>query len=319
MLATGLLMSVVAGRAQEAGDWLVRMDHALSSLSYRGVLVSVGPGRFESYKVVHRVDDGVIRERLIALDGPEREVLRENDRVQCLISGQHTLVLSNPWPVRLLARVPLSRALTAGSVYRASVGGTGRVAGRDARLIEIQPQDRFRYGRRLWLDEDTGMLLRAVVFDPAGEVVEQLSFVAIEIGVAIADAELDSELTEPAAIARYTLPEMAEKTVLGPAPEGLRELLPPGFELASVGRGDRNNPFEHLLFSDGLSSFSIYIEPGTQSSLNEYLESRGAMHIYTGRLDDRVVTVLGEVPAQTVRMVGHRILRERYPAFRHLE
>lgn len=320
MVAFGLSLVAAATGAMEAEQWLVRMNHALASISYRGTLVSIGPQRIDTLRVLHRVDERGVRERIYALDGPRREVLRDGDRVRCLISGQASLIVDNPVPARMLARIPLAELLDSSSIYRVELGGVDRVAARDAQIIEIQPRDRYRYGRRLWLDADTGMLLRSLVFDPEGGVVEQLSFVEIELGAMITDAELETDLDNSSDFARYRVSQSDGSTALeGSRPEWVPDSLPRGFRLASVGRGSDANPFEHLLFSDGLSSFSIYIQPGDQAGPDEHVEARGATHIYIGRIEDRIVTVLGEVPAPTVQLVGHHFLRLRHPALRHLD
>ena len=60
-------------------------------------------------------------------------------------------------------------------------------------------------------------------------------------------------------------------------------------------------------------------EPGNDSVFAGHVEARGATHIYTGRVEDRIVTVVGEVPAPTVSRIGHHFLLLRHPALRHLE
>lgn len=306
----GLAAAGIAA-AESVEDWLLRMDHAVASLSYRGTLVSTSAGRIDTLRVLHRVDDNGVRERIYALDGPKREVLRDRDRVRCLIAGQDSLVVDNPFPTRLFPPIPLEEILGDDTPYAVSLAGRDRVAARPARIVEIRPRDRFRYGRRLWLDEDTAMLLRSVVFDARGKVVEKLSFVEIEVGASIRDDELDGELDNPSRVARYQIGDPAgDGVAASAAPAWLPEELPRGFRLASVGHGKTTGQrYEHLLFSDGLSSFSIYVEPAARASIAEQVESRGAMHIYTGSLDGRMVTVVGEVPAPTVRMVGRHLRR----------
>ena len=101
---------------------------------------------------------------------------------------------------------------------------------------------------------------------------------------------------------------------------GLPESLPKGFRLTSVGHGGSDDQrYEHLLFSDGLSSFSIYIEFERSAGISERIESRGAMHIYTGSIDGNLVTVVGEVPAPTVRLIGRHLRRLQVPILRHLD
>lgn len=306
-----LLIGAGSARADTVEQWLVRMDHAIASISYRGIVVSTGNNRIDTLRVLHRVEDGGVRERIYALDGPPREVLRNRDQVRCLISGQTSVVVENPFPTRLLPRIPIEEILGPESAYHVRLIGDGRVAARSARVIEIAPKDEYRYGRRLWLDRDTAMLLRSVVFDAGGQVVEKLSFVEIELGASISDDELDSDLDNPSSVARYQVTEPGKEEVASSkVPVWVPETLPSGFRLASVGRGGGSGErWEHLLFSDGLSSFSIYIEPTERASIAEQIESRGAMHIYTGTFDDRMVTVVGEVPEPTVRLVGRHLRR----------
>jgi len=326
-IVAGALWACCAGQiwADSVEQWLVRMDHAVASISYRGTLVSTGSDRIDTMRVLHRVDDDGIRERIYALDGPPREVLRDRDQVRCLVSGQASVIVDNPFPTRLLPRIPLNEILGTDSVYRVRLIGTGRVAARDARLIEIVPLDQYRYGRRLWLDNDTGMLLRSVVFAPDGGIVEKLSFVEIEIGASISDSELESDLENPSRITRYQIGNVRDSEFASSkTPLWQPESLPKGFQLTSVGHGGSGDRrYEHLLFSDGLSSFSIYIEfersAGISEQISEQIESRGAMHIYTGSIDGNLVTVVGEVPAPTVRLVGRHLRKMQVPILRHLD
>lgn len=322
-IAASVVWFCCAGQlwADSVEQWLVRMDHAVASISYRGTLVSTGNNRIDTMRVLHRVDDDGVRERIYALDGPKREVLRDRDQVRCLVSGQASVIVDNPFPTRLLPRIPLGEILGADSVYRVRLLGTGRVAARDTRIIEILPLDQYRYGRRLWLDRDTGMLLRSVVFAPDGGIVEKLSFVEIELGASITDSELESDLDNPSQVTRYQIGNNSDGAFASSkTPLWLPESLPDGFELTSVGHGGSGDQrYEHLFFSDGLSSFSIYVEFGRSVGIAEQIESRGAMHIYTGSIEGNLVTVVGEVPAPTVRLIGRHLRRLQAPILRLLQ
>ena len=308
----GLLLGL-AGQAwaEDIGQWLVRMDHAMASISYRGTLVSIGNGRMNTLRVLHRVDEEGVRQRIYALDGPPREILRDHDQIRCLISGQSSVVVNKPFPAQMFTGVSHNEILGPDSVYEVQLRGSDRVAARNARVIDIIPTDGYRYGRRLWLDRETAMLLRSMVFTPGGEVVEKLSFVEIELGASISDRELESDLDNPARVARYDVTEREASGVsASKTPRWLPENLPRGFRLASVGRNDgETGHYEHLLFSDGLANFSVYIEPIEGATIAEEMEARGAMHIYTGTVDDNRVTVVGEVPAPTVRLIGRHLRR----------
>lgn len=322
-IAACLLGSSALAGSGSVDEWLIRMDHAVASISYRGTLVISGSNRIDTMRILHRADDAGVRERIYALDGPRREILRDRDQVRWLVSGQDSVVVENPFPTRLFPRIPLDQILGPDSVYQIRSVGHGRVAARPAKIIEIAPEDEYRYGRRLWLDSQTAMLLRAVVFDANGGIVDMISFVELELGASISDRELESELENPSNVARYQLGEQERARNLGAGsavPAWMPETLPRGFRLASVGhgRGDGGR-YEHLLFSDGLSSFSVYVEPLGNGAVVEQVEARGAMHIYTGAMDERRVTVVGEVPAATVRLIGKHLHRLQSPILDHLD
>ena len=55
-----------------------------------------------------------------------------------------------------------------------------KLLGRDIVVIDVRPKDGYRYGYRLWLDEETAMPLRSVVGDGAGRQIEQILFTRLE-------------------------------------------------------------------------------------------------------------------------------------------
>jgi sigma-E factor negative regulatory protein RseB len=79
------------------------------------------------------------------------------------------------------------------------------------------------------------------------------------------------------------------------------------------GAGPDGSEFEHLVYSDGLASFSIYVEEGLQGYGGGRLESIGPVHVFTGMTDGRQITVVGEVPQATVEFVGRALRRAPGP------
>lgn len=303
-VALGLLFSTGSASSGTVEQWLVRMAHAEETLDYRGTLVRAAGHQIETMRIVHRVGPDGVRERIQALDGSPREVIRVGDQVRSLIPGERAVVVDPPLPPRLLRATFAAAALRNHDVYAASLGGSDRVAGRTARIIELRPRDDYRYGRRLWLDAQTGMLLRSVMFEPGGGPVEKLSFVDLELGARIEDEELDSDLMPGRATVREFVDPLAGVSVYR-RPSWVPGALPQGFRLVSVGAA--GSDYEHLLFSDGLANFSVYVESGESHPAGEQIEARGALHVYTGNTGGRMVTVVGEVPAATVSMVGQHL------------
>ena len=316
-LALLLLGATASAQADdEVEQWLDRMVRAVETLSYRGTLVHMRDGHVDTLQIIHRADADGIRERIVSIDGPPREVLRDGNQVRILMSGDQSMVVESGIGSRLLPNLPPNRLSKPIIAYRMSFGGTERVAGLYARILEIRPRDQFRYGHRFWLEENTGMLLRSALLDHEGNYLQHLSFVTIDLDVAIGAGELEPELSVSDAVeikmhsAARTEDEGAAEL---PQPTWAPRMLPDGFRLASVSRGlnSEGQEFEHLLYSDGLASFSIYIKAASPKDGpdSERIDAMGAVHVFTGTVEDHRVTVVGEVPSATVAFVAQQLQR----------
>ncbi len=314
----GMLLFPITVAAESQSDesdskavryWLDRMARAVETLNYRGTLVHWRDGQMDTLRIIHRADENGIRERIYSLDGDRREILRDGNQVRCLLDGDEPLVVQSQLAARLMPNVPLNRLGSPETSYRMRMGDRERVAGMKTQVVEIAPLDEFRYGYRFWLERQTGMLLRSALLDQSGAVLQQLSFVSVELGVPINDSEL-----EPA------MGEFSLETTLADRGAGyirnrhrsawVPRQLPSNFSLVKAGAGstaEDGSSFEHLIFSDGLASFSIYVEAATGGANTSRIESIGPVHVFTGVMSDRLITVVGEVPRETVEYVGRSL------------
>ena len=307
--------------SDDVNHWLDRMARAVETLSYRGTLVHLRDGQVDTFRILHRADEDGIRERMYSMDGEPREILRDGHNVRTLLGGDQSLVIQGGIGARLLPNLPPNRLSQPIVAYRMTFSGTDRIAGMPTRVLDIRPRDRFRYGHRFWLEKNTGMLLRSALLDHRGNKLQQMSFVEIELGVPIGDDELEPAMTDEQA--REIEVDELVRGEQGASGELQRatwvpKRLPDGFRLASVGRGynGQGQALEHLLFSDGLASFSVYIEARAEADLlsSDRIEAIGPVHLYTGSVDGHQVTVVGEVPSATVAFVARQL--ERQPAVR---
>ena len=129
-------------------------------------------------------------ERLQSLDGSGREFVRNNDELTCYLPDQHT-VLVEPRQDRgpFLGSLPRFGA-DVDQFYLIESLPASRVLGRAARVIAVNPKDQYRFGYRLWLDENTAMPLKTQLCDAHGQVIEQILFAHLEMPETIADADL---------------------------------------------------------------------------------------------------------------------------------
>lgn len=291
--------------------WLQRMTDAVERLSYEGELIHISDGKFETMFVARRVsDDGRVSERLVSRESG-REVIRRDERVKCILQEERSVVVaSQQSPLRTSLPV-YSRELD--RYYAFIWHGEGRVIDRDARVIEVRPRDRFRYGHRLWLDVESSMPLRAAMLDEAGNIVEQILFTSLSLSGEIEDEALEAKLEhddftwivndEHASGKRPAADDQA-------APEWQPAQVPGGFELAVV-RGEPSGR-EHQIYSDGLAAVSIFIEEGRpELPVPDGLTTIGTANAWTTTVEGHKVTVLGEVPPSTVEMIGASLKRRR--------
>lgn len=288
-------------------QWLERMSQAAHRLDYDGTFVYSHDGHMQTMRIVHSSRDGTERERLLSLSGPSREVIRDNDRVTCILPDDNAVVEESTGPARRLPIDLPSRLETLERYYNFSDAGSERIAGHDTRKILITPLDRYRYGHALWLHQDKGLLLRSELYNEEGRVVEQLMFTALAFHEQLPAGLLEPETRGRDVVWQRATPQAewhdgAERWTVGQ--------LPPGFVLenhrhhAMAG----NAQVEHLLFSDGLASVSVFIEPNSEQGEGLVGSLRlGAINTFSRNHRGYSITVMGEVPLLTAQRIAESV------------
>src|ERR1700760_93634 len=186
----GTVMCVPALAADDAREWLEKMNQALAGRNYDGTFMHLSESRVEAMRIVHRVRGGKVTERLQSLDGSGREFVRNNDELTCYLPDQHT-VLVEPRQDHGPFLGALPQFASAGAdFYQVESLPAQRLLNRPVRVIAVNPKDQFRFGYRLWLDEKTAMPLKTQLCDSRGAVIEQIFFSRLDIPDTIADSEL---------------------------------------------------------------------------------------------------------------------------------
>jgi sigma-E factor negative regulatory protein RseB len=290
-----------------AEQWLERMAKAAQTLNYDGTFVYRNGVSMQSMRLIHRFDGHSERERLVALSGVAREVLRDSERVTCILPDNQAVVVGKSRP-RTFPYSPLFETDDGFSRYYTLSNRQGeRIAERHTILVVVDPLDGFRYGYRLWADRDTGLLLKSELVGTTGEAIEQIVYTNIKMPSEIPDTLLEPEISG----AGYTWYRNESETQVptGRASSPWRpRWLPEGFALQDHARDPikkDTKPVEHMVFSDGLASVSLFIErlDSTAEPLDG-LSTMGAVNAYGRMVDGHQVTVVGEVPATTVERIA---------------
>jgi len=302
----------VANAADGAHDLLMKMGQAARTLNYQGTFVYQHGDQLDSMRISHKVEKGHARERLISLNGAAREVVRNRQEVQCYLPDENSVMVEQR---RLDARsfpaiVPQSLEQL-DKHYVIELGRSGRVADHEVQAVLIRPKDSYRYGYQLWADRNTNLLLKATLVDENHHVVEQFMFTDVKIGGAIPDSAFKPR-TRGKNLVWYREDGGVVEPTNGKA-DWKVEHLPPGFSLSvrmirSV--PTRKTPVEHFVYSDGLAVVSVFveqIESGSPADNISGLMHVGAIHVFGKVIGDHQITVVGEVPAMTVDMIGKSV------------
>jgi sigma-E factor negative regulatory protein RseB len=297
--------TAVAGDSDQARKWLERMTTAMSHLSYQGTFVYVRDGVVETMRITHITDETGVRERLYSVSGPQREVIRNRKGVRCVLEDSASVVEDQVVASSYFPELPLSIIDSNTSGYRLETGGDARIAGHRARRVSISPEDSFRYGYDFWLEEHTGLLLKWVLFDPNHKPLAKLMFTNFSMGSAINHSEIESDSRSEDFVEMKTFGP--EKTVVSQSsPRWQPAKLPPGFQLASHShKPGAEGVYEHMVYSDGLAAVSVYVEQkDVGASIRSGVSQLGTNNAYVRKQGLLQITVIGEVPAITVKSIA---------------
>ena len=300
--------------SESALNWLKRMADAPRRHNYSGTFVYYADGHIETSRIVHKVDSISERERIEVLDGSPRIVFRNNDEMKCYLPESRRIFTEKRWFRKFFPDIlPQSFDNVIDENYYVKEDKLERVTDHQCQVLSLIPRDSLRHGHQFWIDVETGLLLKAAVVN-GSEIIEQFAFAQLEI-----DGEIHSDLLKPN---QSMVQEEWKVTDLITSFLKAGELkwqvisLPAGFKkLVEMKRNLADKPtlVDHIALSDGLATVSVFIEPITQdapASLPGFFTSRGAINIYVRILGDNKITTVGEVPLETIKLIGDSVIKK---------
>ncbi len=302
-----LMLPVLAFAGQENNspiEWLQKMKQAMKTLNYQGTVVFMENDLLDTMKYSHTVEHGLEQERLVSLNSPMREVIRDIDKVTCTFKEIGKRVVDHR-PVTHSFLIDLPENISGlADYYQLSFGSHSMIAMRSSREINIKPLDNYRFARKIWIDEDNFLPLQAELLDLSGKVLERFVFTDIQTGVSLPWVDIDKA---DASIKVHHI-HKAQSESFDNLPFSL-QMLPPGFEkvfFSSLSMHNSEQAVAHLLLSDGLSNISVY-QDEADDSVTDGTQHVGAVNSYTRVIGDKLIVVLGKVPAVTVKSIAEGI------------
>lgn len=268
-------------------QWLTTSLWASHCYSFQARAVAIDANDVRTLALSHRIQDGVRQQVVQYLDGPSMSIER------------HARVGHWGWTSApdVDASVPAQWAAHLLRIYAVSLKEGERVAGREAVKITFEPRDTDRYSHQWWLDVASGLVLKHVVRNTDGDILETFQV---------------TQLQDPD---RFSGDVEIEHPGTGSAPnvDWQANWLPKGFQLQPGVSRELPSGRAQKLYSDGLATISVFVEPLSASSLSPGVHKLGVSAVAVERsqsLDaDRQVVVIGEVPPEVLRRVVRSVER----------
>lgn len=309
----GLLAMVLAvsgqaaDRPQTAEGWLEQLGPALNTTSYKGVFVYSRGEQVSSMRIAHRFYQGQVEERLLLLDGDQGEIIRHGSRVFCVLPSHGRIQLDAMIPTGPFVDAFADKMPPYQQWYAARMLDDDRVAGHEAVVVALNPKDIHRYRYRLWLEKQSGLLVKSQVLTNDDKILERFQFTMLELTNDIPDSEF-----------RIPAHEATRQITISKAEAAPRQVRPRFvWKLGWRPEGFRSTPAPHapgsqsVAFSDGLASFSVFVAPVGDMDMPTGMSRVGATTIFMRKMiagDQRhLVTVVGEIPPQTAMKVAQSV------------
>lgn len=276
----------------------------MQTQDYHGTVAFFKSGRLDIMKYFHVTEKGVEQERLLSINSPMREVIRQGGKVSCVFKDSKKVVINHqPVSDSFIIDLP-SDYSDVSSVYQFSLLGEESVAMLPSRVISIKAKDQYRYGRKIWIDKQYFLPLKVEVYDLSGITLEQVFFTDLQVGglVTFLNADKNVESTDIKNIHQVAVTSID-------AADFVLENVPAGFKtkfFTQMDSSGSNKSVDHLLLSDGFSSISVYREPKT-ANVQLGLQTLSTVNSFTRVIDDFEITVMGEVPAKTVQFIAQGV------------
>lgn len=280
--------------SREALAMLEKMAESSRKVNYSGTFMFQHGKQVETSRIAHFVNPaGGVLERLETLDGPAREVIRNNDQVTCYLPGSKVVLIdprgSRQFPVQVEQIQEIVQH------YRLVKGEQDRVAGLQCQWVTLIPKDNLRYTRRFCAETGSGLPLKARTLNDKNETLEAFAFSTLDIGGSFRRELVKSKYAEISAKQNWRIDRSSLTAsdsgdsgwVVQNQPAGFRKLME--LRRSMVGK---KGTVSHLVFSDGLAAVSIFIEPGARADRKQSLQHQGAVNIYSHVVAGHTVTVL---------------------------
>ncbi len=290
-------------------EMLLGMGAALNSGNYTISYVYIHDGQLDSLRLSHLSQDSDQLDMLEHLQGPKRMVVSHNGNTW-LYTGTERLLISreDESPVTRWRR-QLSRLSRNIANYKVLVTGLSRVAGRIAYQVNFIATDDSRNSTRLWIDTEFLLPLKIESLNSEKKVTEQLLAVNLNNPASLSETDFvpgEGYINEVDLQSEFSK-KQSQEVYQG---DWSINWLPAGFELSlRKEKQSKTNQYEHWIYSDGLSTLSVFIEHNKDNRKNKTSTFvSGDELIFDLSLDNKRVTIVGNIPVSVAKKIAESVV-----------
>lgn len=285
---------------------LQKTASAARELNYQGLFVYHNGAIIRSVQITHIYEGGREFTRNVVLDGRPREVFSEGDDIVIFNAKNDKIVIEKRRGQNLFPAMLPTQLYPLRQNYKLKYVGQERIAGRLAQVIDMVPNDQLRYQYRIWSDTEYGLLLKMSMLDMQGHALEQIGFNQVSM---LQTKDLDwfqpkIDATKPYVMDDTTdLTHVEDNLVVPNLPAGYKKV-----DQIRLRVPGRTVPVQQLIFSDGLASVSLFVEPvikGMPPRIGK--KTMGSTNVYAHVVNGYQLVVVGEVPEQTVEQIAQQV------------
>lgn len=310
LLLVSLNTSALAAETESAKLWLEQLSKSLRELNFTTSFVIVKNNQAEPYHWLHGIGENSQELEIFSrLNGPRRDILRQGDIVSYIEPEQEPYSIisqSVQSPIPTIFRGDFSELE---DNYRFISVGRSRVLGRVAQLVRIVAKDKYRFSYWLWLDQETGLLLKMAILTRQGLLLEQIQFTHIEVSEQLSESLVQFQSTELPEIIK--LNNQKKNRVLAWKvdwlPQGFAVIKSNQHNLNSHNQGE-NKAVEFMLFSDGLVEISVYVNLSQENFRAPEYASDGATMVFNHIVQGIEVGIVGDIPLATAKKIAESIV-----------
>lgn len=292
-------------------DWLSKTQEATRGRTYTGTLVVSAGEEISVSKVWHVCDRTTQMERVDSLSGPARTTIRRNSEVITFVHDKKVAYTEQRESLGLLPMRWRTQGESLDRLYRLRDAGVQRVAGHEAKVVELLPHDASRWGYRIWTEAQTGVVIKLQTLDGRGTVLEQVAYSDLQLGFAVSMQALEQRMKNTEGY--VVKPRVLKKNTWPPYIKSKPEPVLGFSAMTCYQRTEADAPGlaarAHCVFSDGLASVSVFVEPlRADAPFTPTQTLRGATHVVTQALGPYWVSAMGEAPPDTLQRLSKHLL-----------